>query len=226
MLAVEQRLEVALLLLVGAVVGDDLGVAGVGGLGAEDDRGPLRAPEDLVHEGQLHLPVALASRARGRGGRPTGPGRGPAASAGRRSARRVSSSGWKARPRQSRSMRLDLLAHEGVHPVELLPGTRARSRTPIPCCITPLRRPAVSLRACQRSEAGPGRPPGQGRCGAGRRHQVGHGGRDGPGHRQVQGTRWGRGRCCPGPRTPVATSGVPGERRPSSARKGIVPPSP
>ena len=39
--SVEQGHEVALLLLVGAVVGDDLRVAGVGGLTAEDDGRPL-----------------------------------------------------------------------------------------------------------------------------------------------------------------------------------------
>ena len=39
-LTVEQRPQVALLLLVGAVVGDDLGVARVGCLAAEDDRTP------------------------------------------------------------------------------------------------------------------------------------------------------------------------------------------
>ena len=76
-LAVEQRVEVLLLLLVGAVVGDDLGVAGVGGLAAEDDRGPLRAAQDLVQQRQLELAVARRRPARGRGGSPTGPGAGP-----------------------------------------------------------------------------------------------------------------------------------------------------
>ena len=48
-----------LLLLVGAVVGDDLGVAGVGRLAAEDDRGPADPAQDLVHQRELHLAVAL-----------------------------------------------------------------------------------------------------------------------------------------------------------------------
>jgi hypothetical protein len=60
-LTVEQRLEVALLLLGRAVVGDDLGVAGVGRLAAEHDRGPLRPAEDLVEQRQLELAVALAA---------------------------------------------------------------------------------------------------------------------------------------------------------------------
>ena len=63
-LAVEQRLEVQLLLLVGAVVGDDLGVAGVGGGGAEHDRRPVRAAEDLVDQRQLELAEALAAEFR------------------------------------------------------------------------------------------------------------------------------------------------------------------
>ena len=57
----EQRLEVHLLLLVGAVVGDDLGVAGVGGGGAEHVRRPVRAAEDLVDQRQLELAETLAA---------------------------------------------------------------------------------------------------------------------------------------------------------------------
>ena len=45
----------------GAVVGDDLGVAGVGRLAAEDDRRPRRPAEDLVEQRQLQLAVALAA---------------------------------------------------------------------------------------------------------------------------------------------------------------------
>ena len=61
-LTVEERLEVALLLLVGAVVGDDLGVSRVGRLGPEDDGGPLRHAQDLVEQGQLELAVALPAQ--------------------------------------------------------------------------------------------------------------------------------------------------------------------
>ena len=60
-LAVQQGAQVALLLLGGAVVRDDLGVAGVGGLASEDDRRPLRSTEDLVEQCQLQLAVALAA---------------------------------------------------------------------------------------------------------------------------------------------------------------------
>ena len=56
-LAVEQRLEIAGLLLVGAVVGDDLGVAGVGGLGAEDDGRPAaRRPRISLSSASLTWP--------------------------------------------------------------------------------------------------------------------------------------------------------------------------
>ncbi len=60
-LAVEQRLEVALLLRRAAVVREDLGVAGVGGLAAEHRRCPARAAEDLVHQRELELAEAGAS---------------------------------------------------------------------------------------------------------------------------------------------------------------------
>ena len=60
-LAVEQRLEVLLLLRLGAVVGDDLGVAGVGCGGAEHDRRPARRAEDLVDQRELELAEALAA---------------------------------------------------------------------------------------------------------------------------------------------------------------------
>ena len=40
---------------------DDLGIAGVGGLAAEDDRRPLRTAEDLVEQGELELSVALTA---------------------------------------------------------------------------------------------------------------------------------------------------------------------
>ena len=60
--ALEQRLEVARLLLLGPVQREDLGVAGVGGGRAEHRRRPGRAAEDLVHQRQLELPVALAAQ--------------------------------------------------------------------------------------------------------------------------------------------------------------------
>ena len=60
-LPLEEGMQVALLLGVGAVVGDDLGVPGVGRLAAEDDRRPGRAAEDLVQQRELELPVSLAA---------------------------------------------------------------------------------------------------------------------------------------------------------------------
>ena len=60
-LPVEQRLQVRRLLLVGAVVGQDLGVSGVRGLAAEHRGGERAAAQDLVHQGQLHLAVPLAA---------------------------------------------------------------------------------------------------------------------------------------------------------------------
>ena len=54
-------MQVLLLLLVGAVVRDDLGVAGVGGLAAEHDRRPLRAAQDFVQQGEFELAVTLAA---------------------------------------------------------------------------------------------------------------------------------------------------------------------
>ncbi len=84
-LAVEQRAQVALLLLVGAVVGDDLGVARVRRLAPEDDGSPPAAAQDLVHERQLHLAVSLAPELGTEMARPQLLRRAPAASGGRRS---------------------------------------------------------------------------------------------------------------------------------------------
>ena len=60
-LAIEQRLQVALLLLLGAVVREDLGVAGVRRLAAEDRGRPARAAQHLVHQRELRLSVAGAA---------------------------------------------------------------------------------------------------------------------------------------------------------------------
>src|SRR4030095_8570523 len=43
---------------------EDLGVARVGCLTTEDVRRPVRPPEDLVHERELHLAEALAAEIR------------------------------------------------------------------------------------------------------------------------------------------------------------------
>ena len=60
-LAVEQRLHPLLLLLVGAADGDQLGVAGVGRVVAEDRRRVGALAEDLVHQAELHLAEAAAA---------------------------------------------------------------------------------------------------------------------------------------------------------------------
>ena len=67
---VEQRLEVALLQLGRAVVGEDLAVAGVGRLRAEHDRRALGPAEDLVEQRQLHLAVAGTAEVRAEVGGP------------------------------------------------------------------------------------------------------------------------------------------------------------
>src|SRR5207302_1966532 len=51
----------ALLLLVAAIQRQDLGVAGVGSLVAEDRRRPHAGALDLVHQAELDLAVALAT---------------------------------------------------------------------------------------------------------------------------------------------------------------------
>ena len=67
---VEQRLQVALLELGGAVVGQDLAVAGIGCLRTENDRRAFRPAEDLVEQRQLHLAVAGTAEMRAEVGRP------------------------------------------------------------------------------------------------------------------------------------------------------------
>src|SRR5690606_37593723 len=57
--ALQQWLEVTLSLFRCAVVGDDLRVAGVRRLRAEDARTPDRLAEDLVQQCQLQLAVSL-----------------------------------------------------------------------------------------------------------------------------------------------------------------------
>ena len=82
-LAVEQGLEIALLLLVGAVVGDDLGVARVGSLAAEDDRTPTASGPGSRSAAPASAGRSPGRPARDRGGWPTAPGAAPPPSAGR-----------------------------------------------------------------------------------------------------------------------------------------------
>ena len=118
-LAVEQRLEVLRLLLVGAVVGDDLGVAGVRRLGAEHDRRPARPTEDLVHERQLQLAEPLAPELGAEV-------RGPEATVADLLLERIDDppalvvEGGELEPAPEQVERFHLLAHEGLDPVQVL----------------------------------------------------------------------------------------------------------
>ena len=133
-LAVEQRPQVALLLLGRAVVGDDLGVAGVGRLAPEHDRRPLRATEDLVQQRELQLAVALPAE--------LGPEvRGPQPLAAHLVLQRVDRLAPvlverdELQVREHEVERLDLLPHERRRPSPAAPGTRGRSRNPMPWCL-------------------------------------------------------------------------------------------
>ncbi len=134
-LAVEQRLEVARLLLVGAVVGDDLGVAGVGRLAAEHDRRPAGPAEDLVDQRQLELAVAGAAEV---GAEVAG----PQPLVAHPLLQRVDDLSQVVRERRELEARvqdverLDLLAHELGRSSRAAPGTRAPSRSPT-CAVSP-----------------------------------------------------------------------------------------
>ena len=65
-----KRLHPLLLLLGRAAEGDQLGVAGVGGLVAEDRRRVGALAEDLVHQAELHLAEAAAAHLRRQVGGP------------------------------------------------------------------------------------------------------------------------------------------------------------
>jgi hypothetical protein len=119
--ALEQRLQVALLLLLGAVQGEDLGVAGVRGGRAEHRRRPGGPPEDLVHQRQLQLPVPLAAEL---GTEVTGPQslllHLLAQRVQDRPRRLVADVVGVSRAREEQVKRLAFLADEPGHPVELL----------------------------------------------------------------------------------------------------------
>src|SRR6478735_3787270 len=82
-LTVEQRTQIFFFLRFGAVVGDDLSVAGVGRLTAEHDRSPLRAAQNLVQQREPELAVALPRPARAPNAWPTNPYGAPLLSADR-----------------------------------------------------------------------------------------------------------------------------------------------
>ncbi len=120
-IALQQRLEVARLLRLGAVQREDLGVAGVGGGGAEDRRRPLRAAEDLIHQRQLELPEPLAAELRAEVAGPQAlllhllPQRRQD-----RPRRLVLHVVGVTRAREQQVKGLALVAHERGHPVQLL----------------------------------------------------------------------------------------------------------
>ncbi len=129
--ALEQRLEVPRLLLLRPVQREDLGVAGVGGGGAEYRRRPARAAEDLVHQRQLELSVALAAK--------LGPEvAGPQAlllhllpqRRQDRPRRLIVHVVGVTRPWEEQVKRLALVTHERGHPVELLLELRLGEELP------------------------------------------------------------------------------------------------
>ena len=134
-LAVEERLEVAGLLLIRAEVREDLGVAGVGCLAPEDRRRPPRLAEDLVEQSELQLPVALPAKL---GAEVCG----PQASLPHLLLQRSDDverlgvalvvQGCRARGRGARSP-----PARRFRPSPAFPGTRARSRSPMPSAVPP-----------------------------------------------------------------------------------------
>ena len=66
-------MQIPFLVLVGPVVGEDLRVARVRGLAAEDDRGQAGTTEDLIEQAELDLAVTLASQFRTEVRRPQPP---------------------------------------------------------------------------------------------------------------------------------------------------------
>ena len=117
-LTIEERLQVAFLQRLCAVAGEDFRVAGVGRLTAEDRRCEAGAPEDFVHEAELQLAIPLAAEV---GSEVTGP---QAAvlhlPLERANDRHRGPIGLVVRIVEDVVERLDFLADERVHPIELL----------------------------------------------------------------------------------------------------------
>ena len=123
--AVEQRIQVLVLLVLGARHGEDLGVARVGRGVAEHGRREHRAAEDLVHEAELDLAEALAAEV----GRQVG---GPQAALLDLLLERRDGAleAVLAELLEDGLDRPDLLAHELAHPVELLLELGLRREVP------------------------------------------------------------------------------------------------
>ena len=131
-LAVEQRLHPALLLLVGAADGDQLGVAGVGRVVAEDARAVHGLAEDLVHQAELDLAEPEPAHVRRQVGGPQAlaldlllqrVGDPPERLAALRRAPLLGAASRAGRSRRGRS--------PPSSPAS--PGSRGRSRSPMPC---------------------------------------------------------------------------------------------
>jgi hypothetical protein len=112
-LAVEERAHPALLLLLRAPLGQQLAVAGVRGVVAEDRRGVDAAPEDLVHEAQAHLAEPAAAELLREVG-------GPQALGLDLLLQRIGDAAQRVVVEVEGLEGLDLLAHEAAHPLELL----------------------------------------------------------------------------------------------------------
>ena len=137
--AVEQRLQVALLLPGCAVQRQDFGIPGVGSGAAEDGRRPRATSEDFVHERELELPEPFAAEL---GRKMAGPQSLPLhlLAQGRYEGARLLILRVVHRPgaREQEIERLDFLAHEVGHPIELYLKIRIDSE--IHMCNAPGRR--------------------------------------------------------------------------------------
>ena len=123
----EQRVQPAVLLLLGAGERDELGVAGVRRLVAERARRVRRRAEDLVHEPELDLAEALAAELgrQVRGPQPARADLAPAAGAAR----------GRAAPGRGRASPAARSPRGRTAPSSpAAPGTRARWRSPTPSC--------------------------------------------------------------------------------------------
>ena len=116
----QQGTQVPLPLLAGAVVGQISALPRVGGLAAEHDLGPQRAPQNLVHEGQPHLPVSGPAQLRPEVTSPQAPVLHLALQgADQRVGRVVGAVEGADRATEVQVERLDLLGDEPVYPLEL-----------------------------------------------------------------------------------------------------------
>ena len=138
-LVVEQGLQETRFLLVRAVVGEDLRVARVRRLAAEDDRRVRRSAEDLVHQRQLDLAVTLAAEV---GSQVAGPELSLLdLFLERRDQLLAVRAGEVVGATEDEPQRLDLVPDELVHPVQLVLKLRVRFEVPrhssspvAPCC--------------------------------------------------------------------------------------------